>query len=319
MQVDEDKSLNNPENGMEWGNYTVDNSTGLLETSQIFDDNGSNGLSEPRTRHVQLSDDSMLTIKVDNNQNGMIDSDESFGFSRAIVNVKPDDEIDPKDLLGLWEINSTNNELAAIAFLEDGTYLQMQVDAGWSLSEPGNGMEWGKYSVGKNSTLITSQTFDNNDTSGLSDNILRTVKVVNNTLTLGVDENDNKVIDSNEYYTFTKAKSKNTLGVWSNEETDHELLKLIFFENGTYVQLEVDEQSPFVAYSPFSGMEWGDYSINSLGVLTTSQRYDGNGESGFSDPISRNIKVMGNTLTLQFDENLNGIIDSGESLNFKRQ
>lgn len=201
VQVDEDKSLNNPENGMEWGNYTVDNSTGLLETSQIFDDNGSNGLSEPRTRHVQLSDDSMLTIKVDNNQNGMIDSDESFGFSRAIVNVKPDDEIDPKDLLGLWEINSTNNELAAIAFLEDGTYLQMQVDAGWSLSEPGNGMEWGKYSVGKNSTLITSQTFDNNDTSGLSDNILRTVKVVNNTLTLGVDENDNKVIDSKEYYT----------------------------------------------------------------------------------------------------------------------
>lgn len=109
------------------------------------------------------------------------------------------------------------------------------------------------------------------------------------------------------------------MGVWSNEETDHELLKLIFFESGTYVQLEVDEQSPFVAYSPFSGMEWGDYSINSLGVLTTSQRYDGNGESGFSDPISRNIKVMGNTLTLQFDENLNGIIDSGESLNFKRQ
>ena len=319
VQVDEDKSLNNPENGMEWGNYTVDNSTGLLETSQIFDDNGSNGLSEPRTRHVQLSDDSMLTIKVDNNQNGMIDSDESFGFSRAIVNVKPDDEIDPKDLLGLWEMNSTNNELAAIAFLEDGTYLQMQVDEGRSLNEPGNGMEWGKYSVGKNSTLITSQTFDNNDTSGLSDNILRTVKVVNNTLTLGVDENDNKVIDSKEYYTFTKAKSENTLGVWSNEETDHELLKLIFFESGTYVQLEVDEQSPFVAYSPFSGMEWGDYSINSLGVLTTSQRYDGNGESGFSDPISRNIKVTGNTLTLQFDENLNSIIDSGESLNFKRQ
>lgn len=319
VQVDEDKSLNNPENGMEWGNYTVDNSTGLLETSQIFDDNGSNGLSEPRTRYVQLSDDSMLTIKVDNNQNGMIDSDESFGFSRAIVNVKPDDEIDPKDMLGLWEINSTNNELAAIAFLEDGTYLQMQVDAGWSLSEPGNGMEWGKYSLGKNSILTTSQTFDNNDASGLSDNILRTVKVVNNTLTLGVDENDNKVIDSNEYYTFTKAKSESTLGVWSNEETDHELLKLIFFENGTYVQLEVDEQSPFVAYSPFSGMEWGDYSINSVGVLTTSQRYDGNGESGFSDPISRNIKVTGNTLTLQFDENLNGIIDSGESLNFKRQ
>ena len=66
-------------------------------------------------------------------------------------------------------------------------------------------------------------------------------------------------------------------------------------------------------------MEWGDYSINSLGVLTTSQRYDGNGESGFSDPISRNIKVMGNILTLEFDDNGNGMIDSGESLNFQRQ
>lgn len=319
VQVDEEKSLNNPENGMEWGKYTVDNSTGLLETSQIFDANGSSGLSEPRTRYARLSEDNMFAIEVDKNQNGIIDSDESFDFSRAIVDVRPDDEIDPKDLLGLWEANPANNELSALAFLEDGTYLQMQVDDGRSSIEPGNGMEWGKYSIGKNSTLITSQTFDNNGTSGLSDNILRTVKVVNNTLTLGVDENDNGVIDSHEYYTFSKSKSEKVLGIWSNEETDHELLKLIFFENGTYVQLEVDEKAPFVAYEPFSGMEWGDYSIDNLGMLTTSQRYDGNGESGFSDPMSRNIRVAGNILTLQFDENLNGVIDNDESLDFKRQ
>ncbi|WP_296243452.1 MULTISPECIES: hypothetical protein [unclassified Psychrobacter] len=319
VQVDEEKSLNNPENGLEWGNYTIDSSTGLLETSQLFDDNGINGLSEPRTRYARVSDDNTLTIEVDENQNGIIDVDENFDFSRAIVDVKPDDEIDPKDILGLWEATPANNELSTLAFLEDGTYLQMQVDEDRSLSEPGNGMEWGKYSLGKNSTLITSQTYDGNDTSGLSDNILRTVKVVNNTLTLGVDENDNGVIDSKEYYTFSKAKSENLLGIWDYKETDHELLKLIFFENGTYVQLEVDEKPPFVAGSPFSGMEWGDYSINNLGLLTTSQRYDDNGESGLSDPINRYVRVSNNILTLDFDENSNGMIDSDETLNFKRQ
>lgn len=322
VQVDEDKSLSNPENGMEWGTYTIDATTGRLETSQLYDDNGSNGLSEPRTRYARVSGDTALAIDVDSNQNGMIEDDEIFEFSRSSSSSEPSNPTNLQDLLGLWRMNLGNQELVTLAFLDDGTYVQTQVTGTTSSRDPNNGIEWGKYSLKANNELkIDDVIYDNNGTFGLSDNVLRTIQISGNMMTLGVDENDNGVIDSNESYAFSKAKSENILGFWRNKSTDNDLLALAFFEDGTYVHMEVDEKPPYDSESSeMSGMEWGNYSVNNTTkLLTTSTIFDNNGGTGFSGIMTRYARVSSDTLTLEFDENRNGVIDSDESIDFQRQ
>ena len=99
--------------------------------------------------------------------------------------------------------------------------------------------------------------------------------------------------------------------VFTDEATNGE-------DDGSYVQLGVDS-APMMS-NPLNGMEWGNYSVDATTkALVTSQIFDENGEAGLSDDVIRYLKVSGDTLTLEFDENQNGVIDSGESLDFKRQ
>lgn len=324
VQVDEIGSTTNPENGMEWGTYIIDEATNSLTTTQLFDNNGSSGLSDPLDRYARLVDGN-LVIEVDENNNGVIDDNEQFGFSKRTADNNILDKIDPKDLVGLWENKSTDNELLTLAFLEDGSYIHLEVDENMPFDTPNNeisGMEWGNYTLNnRTGELTVSQRFDNNGDTGLSDPLDHYVSVSGNTLTLKVDENKNGVIDSDESFTFSKAKSENLLGLWKNDTTGNELLAFAFFDDGTYVHLEVDEETPFdnIANEP-SGMEWGNYTIDeTTKALTVSQIFDNNGSTGLSDPLTQYARVSGDILTLEFDDNRNGVIDSNESLDFERQ
>ncbi|KZY86799.1 hypothetical protein A3742_27785 [Oleiphilus sp. HI0071] len=71
-------------------------------------------------------------------------------------------------------------------------------------------------------------------------------------------------------------------------------------------------------------MEWGTYTRNnSTGELTVTQIFDGNGDTGLTDAANGLTtlfaQVSGDVLTLQFDDNLNGTIEDGESLDFQRK
>ncbi len=121
-----------------------------------------------------------------------------------------------------------------------------------------------------------------------------------------------------------ECKSKtNITGVWPTDQTDNDLLAFVFFANGTYVHIEVDEELPIDAPGEISGMEWGTYSRNSTtGQLTITQIFDGNGGTGLNDFVGQTnlfAKVSGDVLTLEFDNNQNGIIETDESLAFQRQ
>lgn len=324
VQVDENGSTSTPSNGMEWGTYAIDNATGLLTTTQLLDNNSNSGLSDPLVRYARLVD-GKLVIEVDNNKNGVIDNNEAFGFSKLTADNNPIDKIEPKDLVGLWENKSTNNELLTLAFLDNGSYIHLEVDENIPFDNSNNeisGMEWGDYTLNNRTGKLTvNQRFDNNGDTGLSDPLDRYVSVSGNTLTFEVDENENGVIESNESFTFSKAKSENMLGLWKNDTTGNELLALAFFDDGTYVHLEVDEEAPVDnAENETSGMEWGNYTLNSAtGALTVTQIFDNNGTTGLSDPLTRYARVSGDTLTFEFDDNKNGMIDSNESLDFDRQ
>ena len=113
----------------------------------------------------------------------------------------------------------------------------------------------------------------------------------------------------------------NITGVWTNNSTGNELLALVFFDDGTYVHIEVDEELPLDnSNNEKSGMEWGTYSIDSsTGQLSTTQTFDNNGDTGFTDILTRFASVSNGVLTIQIDENKNGTIENDESLEFQRQ
>lgn len=313
VQVDSARSVDNPENGLEWGTYAINPTTKLLTTSQTFDSNAGNGLSEPRTRYARVTGDTALTIEVD---------DESFNFSRTATSSVADTQM----LSGLWQMSLGNEELVTLSFLDDGTYVQTQVTGATSSRDANSGIEWGEYSLKANNELkIDNVIFDNNGTAGLSDDLLRTVQISGDTLTLGVDEDDNKVIDSDESFIFSKAKSENELGIWKAQvgQVDDELILVGFLDNQTFFHIEVDQKPPFeYSNSASAGMDWNLYTIGNNGLFTLGQSlYSDTGGNDLSSAFSQmNINVVGDMLTfIGYEDQTEVQNNNGETVIFDRQ
>ena len=313
VQVNSDLSVDNDENGLEWGTYAINPSTNQLTTTQTFDSNGGKGLSEPSTRYARVTnEDTVLTIDVD---------DESLTFSRSGVKGV----VDAQMLSGLWRMDLGNEELVTLSFLDDGTYVQTQVTGPTSSRGSDNGIEWGEYSLKANNELeIDDVIFDNNGSGGLSDDVLRTVQITDDILTLGVDEDDDKVIESNELYTFSKAKSENELGIWKARagQINDELVLFGFLDNQTFFHIEVDQELPY-EYStvPLSGMDWNTYTLGNNGLFTLGQSlYSSTGGDDLSFFYQMNIKVVDDTLTFKaYSDQTSVNNDDGETVVFDRQ
>lgn len=312
VQVNSDLSVDNDENGLEWGTYAINPSTNQLTTTQTFDTNAGKGLSEPSTRYARVTDDEQLILDVD---------DDSFTFSRTAVKGV----VNAQMLSGLWRMNQGNEELVTLSFLDDGTYVQTQVTGPTSSRGSDNGIEWGEYSLkGSNELKIDEVIYDNNGTSGLSDEVLRTVQITDDILTLGVDEDDNKVIESNELYTFSKAESENELGIWKARagELDDELVIFGFLEDQTFFHIEVDQELPYeYGIVPLSGMDWNTYTLGNNGLFTLGQSlYSSTGGDDLSFYYKMDIKVEGDKLTFIGYEDQDEVQNNdGEDVIFDRQ
>lgn len=312
VQVNSDLSVDNDENGLEWGTYAINPSTNQLTTTPTFDSNGGTGLSEQSTRYARVIDDEKLILDVDN---------DSFSFSRTAVKGTVDEQM----LSGLWRMDLGNEELVTLSFLEDGTYVQTQVTGPTSSRGSDNGIEWGEYSLKANNELeIGDVVFDNNGSAGLSDDVLRTVQITDDILTLGVDEDDDKVIESNELYTFSKAKSENELGIWKARagQINDELVLFGFLDNQTFFHIEVDQELPY-EYStvPLSGMDWNTYTLGNNGLFTLGQSlYSSTGGEDLSFFYQMNVKVVDDTLTFKaYSDQTSVNNDDGETVVFDRQ
>lgn len=179
--------------GMEWGSFVRDFIDRTM-TSQVFDNNGSAGLSDftddqaPNLRLLNSRiDDNRLIVSIDNDGDNF--SDESINFSR----------ISSEGLLGTWISTSTEAELLMITFFEDGTYFHGEIDR--DDPELMSGMELGTYSRDEETGLLTvTQTFDNNGDAGLTDftgigapDIF--VHLSGDALTATIDEDGDTLID----------------------------------------------------------------------------------------------------------------------------
>ena len=315
VQVNSDLSVDNDENGLEWGTYAINPSTNQLTTTQTFDSNAGKGLSEPSTRYARVTnEDTVLTIDVD---------DESLTFSRSGVKGV----VDAQMLSGLWRMDLGNEELVTLSFLDDGTYVQTQIEGPTSSRNSNSGIEWGEYSLKANGEFkVDNIVYDNNGISGLSDNVLRTVQISGDTLTLGVDEDDDGVIEQadNETFTFSKAKSESELGIWKAKsgQVDDELILVGFLDNQTFFHIEVDEKPPFDddTVSP-SGMEWNLYTLGNNGLFTLGQSlYSDGGNNDLSFFYQMNVKVVGDKLTFNgYEDQTEVNNDDGETVIFDRQ
>lgn len=195
-QVDSAQSTSQPESGLERGNYSVISKEGKLTATPTFDQNDSSGLSSSVMRYAQVSNGKLI-LKIDDNRNGIIDSNESYRFSKT----------KPEGILGPWSFDDAKGkEVAGLAFLENGTYIQVQIDQNGSVNNPENGMEWGKYKVDAiTGQMTTTILYDDNGSVGLSEPETRYARVTGDTaLTIEVDENQNGVIDSDEFFKFSR-------------------------------------------------------------------------------------------------------------------
>lgn len=236
------------------------------------------------------------------------------------------------NMTGLWVNESTDNELLALVFLNSGNYIHIEVDEVDPFDDQNetSGMEWGSYERDPNTGKLTVRNFfDNNDDTGLNDptnessnsaaNIFSSV--AGDTLTISADDDLDGTID--DTVVFKRGISNGIQGFWSNNSTENELLAFIFFADGTYVHLEVDEKAPIDSEGETSGMEWGSYTRDaSTGKMTVTQIFDNNGDTGFNDFNSGAVdffaQLNGDMLTLQFDDNNDGSIGSDESLKANR-
>jgi len=195
-QVDSSQSTSEARNGMELGSYSVSSTEGKLTATPIFDKNGTSGLSDSVMRYAQVSNGKFI-LKVDENGNGIIDSNESYRFS----------ETKSEGILGPWDFDDADdNELLGLAFLENGTYIYVQVDEDRSVDNSENGMEWGNYTVDVvTGQLSTTIIYDDNAGTGLSEPRTRYARVTGNTaLTIEVDDNQDDVIDNEEMFKFSR-------------------------------------------------------------------------------------------------------------------
>ncbi len=218
------------------------------------------------------------------------------------------------EVVGTWVADDGQNDLLAIVFFDDGTYVHVEYEPGNNNEE--SGMEWGNYARDAETGRVTAtQIFDRNGDTGLTDFVAGDVapfiyfNVVEGVGIASIDENGDNLID--DTILFGLQPNDGIVGTWVSDSTENELLLLSFSADGSYVHAEVDTDSDVEP----DGMEFGTYFFvgDSSWVIAT-QTFDPNGGIGLTDFSGEGapylyIDVSGNTLTVTIDEDGDQQID----------
>lgn len=206
-------------------------------------------------------------------------------------------------ITGTWICTETDDDLLALIFFDDGTYMHFEVDeeAPYDVEGETSGMEAGTFTRDSDTGKLTILTniLDNNGDTGLVDGSAdlgketgASFEVSGDVLTVSADSLG---------LTFLRADSDGILGTWileDEEEKDDNLAGFVFLDDSTYIFFDDANDSS----DDCPGMEWGTYTWDSsdTGVLTTTQTFDSNGDCGLSDIDGTvTIEIDGDSATVE--------------------
>ncbi len=192
-----DPSSKEEQQGMEWGTYSRNKSTGRVTTTQVFDGNSDFGLNDFVAGNSapflkMKASGNTMTAKIDEDSNGS--TDDTLSFIRQIESGFP----------GTWIKTDTSDDLLMIILMDDGTYIHGEVEL--SNADEVSGMEYGTYSRNSSTGLMTvTQTFNENGDTGLddfagSDAPHLYFNASGDTLTATIDNDGDGVIDETEIF-----------------------------------------------------------------------------------------------------------------------
>lgn len=167
---DEDDEDEDGQDGVEYGTYIWDSSTGVISVETIVDTNGQWGLSHP-------CNDGETILSIENAGNGLLfqDSDESCGennvdpqFTRVSSNSNK--------MVGSWFYQSDEElptySLFNLTILDDSHYMLAEFASSDSddwVEGGNNGLERGTYTIGNDDRVSFEITTDTNGDWGFSD------------------------------------------------------------------------------------------------------------------------------------------------------
>ena len=157
------------QNGMEFGTYSWNSSTGAFAYNTLINTDGQWGMSNSGTTNIQISGGSMTVTT----------SDGTATLSKVSKQANP--------LIGSWYVSNAGQAHGnvVITFLDNGTY--MLSDKGNSNLDPSgqDGMEYGTYSWNSSTGDFSYTTIVNTDGQwGLSDASVNAMQLNGNVLTV---------------------------------------------------------------------------------------------------------------------------------------
>ncbi len=298
-----DADENNIYNGVEYGTYLYDQTTGQMTTSVIKDENDGFGLGGWASDGGSTAGDTFTLV---GDSLTIVDGEEITSLYR----VKSDDA----PIVGGWTAsNNVEDHVLSLTFYTNGFYIHYEYDA--DENNIYNGVEYGTYLYDQTTGQMTTSVIkDENDWSGLSDWASGGDSTSENTFTIIGDSLT--IFDGEETVSLYRVKSNSTpiVGGWitSNNVEDH-VLSLTFYPNGFYVhyQYDVDENNIY------HGVEYGTYLYDQItGQMTTSVIRDENDGFGLGGWASDGGSTAGDTFTLVGDSLT--IIDGEETTSLYR-
>ena len=222
--------------------------------------------------------------------------DQGLGFTNAT------------SLTGGWTLDAESIDEGGFEFFgfdrASGEYIHVRIEV-YPDEYPGeDGLEWGSFSLDEQNVLtLTDNFFDENAGTGLNPEfgeggLVATFSAEGGALSIEFEEEGEQVS-----LTATRVVANGLAGVWINEipeDSEAELLVLVFMEDGTYVHAEVEENGA-------GGAEVGSYSHDTnTGILSISDIImDTNGDMGASDFVGTgnlSASVTGNIMILSITE-----------------
>lgn len=289
-----------PDNGITISDLAKDNATAIN-----FDQSA-----------AEFENDTAVTTLVTNGGQdsapaGLVSTEEALAHLNDTL-----EEVGSPTLTGTWLVSASaedENDLLAFTFFPDGTYVHMEIDQ--DDPDEDSGMEWGNFlrNAETGEMTVDQEYLDNNGDTGLTDFANNPGSLAASydatTLTLSFDDNLDGTMDGS--ISFDRLETDGIVGTWmAPEENENDLLFFIFFEDGTYLHLEVDEDDT----EEVSGMEWGTFEVDSgTGEATIAISFEGNGDTGLTD-FAYDFEDLypsleGDELTLGIDVDQDGNVD----------